>query len=271
MKKIDLNDYVDLKYLKSTENGHYIDPIIIKTIVEDCLELNMSFEEVHELVKNAKITLTIKDIEKQLHKKMCEEHPELKQYAISQANNEYFTSTLDSKEEIEQLDLLTKAEKYMFKPIIFKYYTNYIEILKQKCLSLFELYYGLYKLSKKEVVSPEILNQVKQFDLHLNGVGNLHYDDVVRLSATMIYNLHDLSVKLAEANSYETYLNNVSIKDILYFDQLLPNEKYPSPELQELDSFDNSPQFIPYTKKQEKLLLKKKMTNLKKLFDKVDN
>ena len=74
---IKIDKYVDLlsRYAIYGENGYFIDPFIIHTILIDELKLNMSFSEMEKFVNKASITITEDEIKAFLDKKMDEEEP----------------------------------------------------------------------------------------------------------------------------------------------------------------------------------------------------
>ncbi len=258
MKEIILKNYVKLDEDNDKEDNHYLDPSIIEVIVADCLELNISFKDIYELVKTSQITTTSKELEQQLKQKMNIERPGLeeafKYYQKLQHVIDDLTNRINYETKLHYLILQQELKKYLFNSELFKYYQTYIATLKEKCLSLFKLYNSLYEISRGEKVKRDIIEQINRFDFHFNNERNLYDEDVIRLASTMVYNINDLIEKLSQAQNTDSYIcYNFTEKDLCN-NGLSP---YPTLEIQRLDEFCDNPQYLPYTKKQQKYMMKK--------------
>ena len=281
---IKIDEFVDLlnNYAIYGENGYYIDPLVMTKIIVDKLHLSMSYDNIIEYIKNAKIDVTENQIKQYLDERFEIENPELKQKL---ANQKYGNKNILewTKNEIEDktesfVDEL-RASKYSFDSYTLEYFIKYIDILKEKSLRLFYLVDKIkeHKIDgwhfdcEQQVEWDEIEEQLIDYDIKINEDGNIYYQDLIRLLTPLIQNVLDLKDMMEKANNLETYLYSSVSKHLLYRDGFTESEIYPKRSLQVKDIlFDNIRGYIPLSEEQREKLRKENLDNFSAWLHRID-
>lgn len=241
--KIDfkLDKYVDLlnRYALYGENWDYISPLVMTSIIPEQLNMTMSTKEIINYIKNAKVQLTDEEIKKYLNERFEQDNHELK---IRQENRKGLSKnpTEWTEEDIENasqrfVDDLASA-KYKYDPYTLEYFKKYIDILKEKSLSLFEIVnkiqnIALGKINDENEIK-QIIDSLLEYDIKILENGNIYYQDMIRLLTPLIENVLALKEKVESANNFETYLNFSVSKHSLYRDGFTEDDIYPRKALQ---------------------------------------
>lgn len=251
------------KYFDGNENSYYDSKYII-VILEGMLE--NSFEKISESVDDAKVLVNEEQIKAFLEQKLVDEDPELKQ-RFEKRNLEYKKSLEERRGKIEQSGEenwmnLTGEEieessqafvddiamhRYHFEPYTLKYFNKYIEILKNKLLTLLDI---IEKIGNRNVSSiQDIMNEL---DIILDENGNISKEDIIRLITPTIYNFEKLNKKVEEANELSTYLTFKMSKHSLMRDGWNVGEVYPQKSLQDHSLYGfNGNENVPLSSRQE--------------------
>ena len=229
------------------DNMYYF-PTIMYQIIENRLSLRMN--EIRKIVDSSKIKLTEEEIKEYLDKRLMIENPNLKE--IMKKNLEGENNELDVESAVERFMAQLEYRRYEYLPYTYKYYNNYIRILKNKCNNILKIMDGI----ADNTINQEVLNEL---DINLDEKGNILGSDVVRLTEPFIYNYKELVKKHNEGNILHTYLHNKISLDDIFRKGLTEQELYPKEELQEnninlYESFDRVNGSIPLTNNQKKLL-----------------
>lgn len=264
---IKIDKYVDLlsRYAIYGENGYFIDPFIIHTILVDELNLHMSFSEMEKFVNEASITITEDEIKAFLDKKMDEEEPtlrkEIEQPSKPIPNNPAEWTDEDIKRAGRRLGTSILMARYQFEPYSLQYFKIYTSRLKEKLQSLFSVLDDIDRC-KSEELSEASKQRLKDLDFHINSKGNLFFKDAERLSDAIIYNVKDLSEKIQVGNNPETYLTFKESKHRLMKDDVHECELYPSKEIQIRDRYrSHKPEFIALSEAQQTQVQKEELEN----------
>ncbi len=225
-------DEETIKYVNITdtcednrEDEYFIEPDIIKMILFDALKLS----DIEEFINKVDITITEDEIKTFLNKKMIEENPNLKQ---------------------KEMEDIATAYKYYFEPYSLQYFKKYTSILKKKCQSLLSVLNDINK-GKSEKLSDAEEQRLLDLDFHIDSEGNINFKDAERLLDAIIYNVKDLSEKIALGNNPETYLTFKESKHKLGKDDVWENEIYPSSKIQIKDRYyAHMPEFIALSEAQ---------------------
>ena len=286
MKKIDIkiDEFVDLlnNYAIYGENGYYIEPLVMTKIIVDNLQLSMSYNNIIEYIKDAKVNVTEEQIKEYLDKKFELENPELKQKLAtrkSRTKNICEWTKIEIEVATEEFVDELRASKYFFDSYTLEYFRKYIDILKEKSLKLFYLVdriqehklHGWHFNCEQETEWDEIEKQLIDYDIKLNADGNIYYQDLIRLLTPLIQNVLQLKEMLEKANNLETYLDFSVSKHSLYRDGFDESEIYPRRSLQVKDIFfDNKKGYIPLSEKQRAKLRREKLDNFSAWLDMID-
>ncbi|MGM9835072.1 MAG: hypothetical protein ACI31M_04780 [Bacilli bacterium] len=263
MKKVDLkiDKFVDLlnRCAIYGEYGYYISPLVMTTIISEELNLSMSIKEVINYIKNARVQITDEEIKKYLKLRFEQDDSELK---IRQENRKKLgkNPTEWTKEDIENasqqfVDDLVSA-KYKYDPYTLEYFKKYIDILKEKSLSLCEIVnkiqnIALGKINDENEIK-QIIDSLSEYDIKILENGNIYYQDVIRLLTPLIENVLALKEKVERANNLETYLNFSVSKHSLYRDGFTEDDIYPKRALQVKNyGFDTGYIRLSYSQKEQ--------------------
>lgn len=246
-------DKFDIKKYIGDKKDEYLDPFILVTILEDVTSI--SFSEQKDFIEAAEVTIKEEDIKQFLDECFERENPELRR-RMQESKQQKSPVNLGkmTKEDIEAsadkfVDEL-EASKYMFSPDTLNYFKNYIDILKPKCLLLFDI---IEKIANKEIES--IKEQLVDLDIRLDEVGNISSEDVTRLARPTVYNFCLLSSNVRAANEVSTYLTFCISKDRLYRDGFSSSELYPCSSLQvKKEMYGDMNGYIPLSDFQKKKL-----------------
>lgn len=282
MKKVDIkiDKFVDLlnRYAIYGEDGYYINPLVMTSIIPEELNLSMSINEVINYIKNADVQLTEQEIKNYLREKFEQDDSEL---YMRQKNRKGLSSnpTKWTEEDIQNasqqfVDDLA-AIKYQYDSYTLEYFKKYIDILKEKSLSLFEIVnkiqnIALGKINDEDEIN-QIINLLSEYDIKILENGNIYYQDLIRLLTPLVENVLELKEKIKSANSLETYLSFKISKHSLYKDGFVEDDIYPKRALQvKVLGFDNKG-YIRLSNKQREVLQKENLDSFSAWLDIVDS
>lgn len=237
---MNLSKYVDLEvqYALYGEDGYYIEPLIVHTMIVDELKLGMSFYDMKQFVKGITITLTEEEIQQFLEQKMKEEEPGLKESLKESMKISSIITLTGNPDEVEKrirashkkMQDIDKASRYRFEPFSLQYLKGYVSNLKEKLISMFDVLNDLENIKNGEI-DEDGWKRILDLDFHVNKFGNLYASDVVRLVDAIVYNVKDLYDTVNKGNQLETYLTfKLSEHDLLKND-VWPSEVYPSKKI----------------------------------------
>lgn len=183
--------YQDLyhRYDMYCEDGRFVDPIVIPSIVAEELKLSMTYNEIVEYVCNAAVNITKEDI------------------------SEYFEDNIKSEElPIELFNKIKSLEETLIPPAL-KFHEIHINMLKRECIILFSLINKINenKLNKEEVLenNETLKSLLKIFGIEINKNGDISYKDLIKLLTLVIQKVIDLVEKVYTVNDLDMYLNGV--------------------------------------------------------------
>lgn len=282
MKKVDIkfDKFVDLlnRYVIYGEDGYYINPLVMTSIIPEELNLSMSINEVIDYIKNASVQLTEQEIKNYLKEKFQQDDSELD---IRQKNRKRLSGdpTKWTEEDIQNAsqqfvdDLV--AIKYQYDPYILEYFKKYIDILKEKSLSLFEIVnriqnIALGKINDQDEIN-QIINLLSEYDIKILENGNIYYQDLIRLLTPLVENVLELKEKVESANNLETYLCFKISKHSLYKDGFTEDDIYPKRALQVIAYEFDTKGYIRLSHRQKEILRKENLNNFSAWLDIVDS
>lgn len=212
----------------------------------------MSFVELKRFIKECEITISADEIIEYMDKKRQEKYSQLE--LQNKTNDKISPVSLpeDAKEEEKAQYFVNELAdyKYRFEPYTLEYFKKYVDILKIKCSSLLKLLEYLDKRKSMEISKDE-WQAILDLDIRVNEEGNIYWEDINRLSETMVYNILDLYEKVKKGNDPSTYLDFKISKEKLYRDGVFESEIYPKKKLQLNDTIvGSSKEFIALTEKQ---------------------
>ena len=253
-QKIHVGEYVDLEvnYAVYGINGYYLESWLITRIIIDKIKIGMSFVELKRFIKECEITISADEIIEYMDKKRQEKYSQLE--LQNKTNDKISPVSLpeDAKEEEKAQYFVNELAdyKYRFEPYTLEYFKKYVDILKIKCSSLLKLLEYLDKRKSMEISKDE-WQAILDLDIRVNEEGNIYWEDINRLSETMVYNILDLYEKVKKGNDPSTYLDFKISKEKLYRDGVFESEIYPKKKLQLNDTIvGSSKEFIALTEKQ---------------------
>lgn len=253
-QKIHVGEYVDLEvnYAVYGINGYYLEPWLITRIIIDKIKIGMSFVELKRFIKECEITISADEIIEYMDKKRQEKYSQLE--LQNKTNDKISPVSLpeDAKEEEKAQYFVNELAdyKYRFEPYTLEYFKKYVDILKIKCSSLLKLLEYLDKRKSMEISKDE-WQAILDLDIRVNEEGNIYWEDINRLSETMVYNILGLYEKVKKGNDPSTYLDFKISKEKLYRDGVFESEIYPKKKLQLNDTIvGSSKEFIALTEKQ---------------------
>ena len=184
--------------------------------------------------------------------------------------------TLTSEEVVNYLNELTKKQKildrrfaleldnkYTFEPFTLEYFTNYLDILKQKTIKLLNLVDNIDNEEYKDIF--------KSLDITIYG-NRLHYKDVIRLCKPIIYNVLKIKETSDKANDKKTYITTKINKDALFRDGWTLREIYPLSSLQDKKGESMTDDgYIELSDKQKEEMMKLTRNNLTYIIELLEN
>lgn len=263
---VKIDKYVDLlgRYAIYGENGYFIEPFIIHTILVDELKLGMSYNGMKEFINEASITINEDEIEEFLDKKFEEENPELKKRMETPRTTSSIIKL--GKASTERFIDGLSAGRYYFEPYSLKFFKIYISILKEKCKTLFSVLEDLEKCKSGELTE-ETKQRFLDLDFHISN-GNIYITDAERLADAIIYNFKDLYDKVKQGNNLETYLSFKESRESLLKDGIMEGEIYPSKQIQIKDSHNSyQKQFIALSDAQKEQVKKEEIECMLRFID----
>lgn len=157
---------------------------------------------------------------------------------------------------LQQKSYTLIEKKPKFEPYTLHYFKKYTEIVKRKCLSLFQMIDFIEKnqkiLLQDEKMTGEMLASL---DITLEPNGGIYYPDAIRLSLALIENINELSHVVECANNLDTYLYFSLSPDYCTQCGISENDLYPKENLQvPILEFDDIPGYIPFSPRQKVLI-----------------
>lgn len=230
---------------KTFEDKVYINPYIIPYLITEQLKENLhidiTYEQLKQLVVNAKITVTLKDIDIHLD--------ELKNETIKYSNK-----------PLEELIMSDIEEAKKFKCEHLNYYDTYLKILKQKTTIILLLIDGLMQTSKDENVK----HLIDELDINLAINGYVNQNDVERIIKALYENTIDLLGVLNQANNLSTYSQPHTIK----LKKTININNLPTTDLQIKDIYATGGRgYINLSKKQYDELIKSEISHFQKTLE----
>lgn len=220
----------------------YLNPKLMIEIIEEKLGVVDIKCFMKEELPNLKIELDEDQIVDFLNQKFEIENNELYQKVNSDDYNPDDTERMIN-------DLM--CEKYIFEPYSLKYFNKNIAIYREKSQRLFNLITNIIDAKNKNFLEKSaLLEQLNEYDIKVDGNGNIYYDDIDRLVEPFVYNLDHMLEKLEEVNNFDTYLNFNISKEKIYEYGMDEDELYPKERLQLNEPAENEDGFIPLSNKQ---------------------
>lgn len=282
MKKIDIkiDKFVDLlnRYAIYGEDGYYIDSLVMTSIIPEELNLSMSINEVIDYIKNADVQLTEQEIKNYLREKFKQDDSELymRQKNRKRLNGDPTKWTEEDIQNASQqfVDDLAVI-KYQYDPYTLEYFKKYIDILKEKSLSLFEIVNKIQNIALGKINDEDEINKIisllSEYDIKILENGNIYYQDLIRLLTPLVENVIELKEKVESANSLETYLSFKISKHSLYKDGFTEDDIYPKRALQVKAYEFDTKGYIRLSHKQREVLQKENLDNFSAWLDVVDS
>ena len=232
-------------------------------ILQNRLELD--YDLLIKSINDANIYLKERDIKNFLDRKFFEENPEAKK-ELDQLNYNLSTGIKECIESgSKRYELYLNFRKYQFEPYTLEYFENYIGVLKNKCNNIIRIIDGIIDKTLPKYI-------LEDLDISLNDNGCILKNDINRLVEPLIYNYKELMEMVVKANDLKTYLNFKMSLDNVYKSGSSEDELYPLEELQNsLFEINGEDGYIPYTKKQKKLIRKKENDIIKLMCDDFKN
>ncbi len=240
MTEISIDQYVNLdeRFASYDNDGYYIDSIMIPIMVADNLPYNLSFSELKEFVKQVEVSIHQEELNHFLEQKKKAEFSPL-------------AKKLESIEKIKEMASLLLELRYSKDSSTLEYFKNYLEKRKKKCVTLFSIYEDMEAVKMEKELTKESVDRLQKLDIHFNECGNVYYEDALRLTKTIIFNVKDLFEIGDFANHLETYLDFSVTRESLKEARKRNLEIYPKEEVQLLDSkYIGNEEFLPLSKKQ---------------------
>lgn len=172
------------------------------------------------------------------------------------------------------VDELT-AIKYQYDSYALEYFKKYIDILKEKSLSLFEIVNKIQNIALGKINDEGEINKIisllSEYDIKILENGNIYYQDLIRLLTPLVENVLELKEKVDSANSLETYLSFKISKHSLYKDGFTEDDIYPKRALQVKAYEFDTKGYIRLSHKQREALNKENLDNFSAWLDMVDS
>lgn len=277
MKKINMFDDLLNRYAIYEEDVYYINPLVMTSIIQEELNLSMSINEVIDYIKNADVQLTEQEIKNYLREKFEYDDSELymRQKNRKRLNGEPTKWTEEDIQNASQqfVDDLA-AIKYQYDPYTLEYFKKYIDILKEKSLSLFEIINKIQDIALGKINNEDEINKIisllSEYDIKILENGNIYYQDLIRLLTPLVENVIELKEKVESANSLETYLSFKISKHSLYKDGFTEEDIYPKRSLQVKAYEFDTKGYIRLSHKQREIIQKENLDNFSAWLDIVD-
>lgn len=199
------------------KDNNYVNPVNIKKILSDRSKIN--YDNLVQYILNIRVNLSIDEIKNYLDNRFEIENKFLKD-KINNYNYKYSGE--------KYIDLYN-ARKYIFDDVTYKYFVNYIDILKNKIFKLLQIIEWLI-INKNGNLdnNKNLLNILNDLDIILVN-NNIHVNDIDRLIIPIIDNFNKLMELNYLANNLDTYFDYYVNSDYLLrnqidFDCLFPNK-----------------------------------------------
>jgi len=230
---------------KDFESKTYISPCVVPILIvhklKENLHIDLTYEQLKQLINNSKINITSKDIDIHLD--------EIKNEASKYGNK-----------PLEEIILANWEEAKNFKNAHLKYYEDYLLILKQKIIVTLILIDGLIQTSKDD----DVKYLINDLDITLAPNGYIAHDDVERICDALYENIIDLLGVLNQANSVTTYSQPHTTK----LKQTINTNNLPTTDLQIKDIYATGGRgYIKLSKRQYDELMEKEISNFQKTFE----
>lgn len=218
MAELDLEEYFE------KDDKEYYDAGYLVSVLEDII--GSDIENIKADVNRQGVYVTKDKITKYLDEQFVKNDEKLKRRLENKNNRDINMSNWnkeDMNSSVQQLMDEIAAEKYSFNPQSLEYFNTYVNILKNKLLSLLDL---ISKIGRKDFTTVQDL--VASLDINFDGQGNISKDDIIRLLKPTIYNFNEFNEMISKANNLSTYLNFKlfdSTKGIVSEDDLYPTEE----------------------------------------------
>lgn len=264
--------------MENMDYGYYINPLVMTSIISKELNFSMSINEVIDYIKKADVSLTEQEIKNYLRTKFEQDDSELnkRQKNIKKLNGDPTKWTEEDIQNASQqfVDELT-AIKYQYDSYALEYFKKYIDILKEKSLSLFEIVNKIQNIALGKINDEGEINKIisllSEYDIKILENGNIYYQDLIRLLTPLVENVLELKEKVDSANSLETYLSFKISKHSLYKDGFTEDDIYPKRALQVKAYEFDTKGYIRLSHKQREALNKENLDNFSAWLDMVDS
>lgn len=167
------------------------------------------------------------------------------------------------------------AIKYQYGSYALECFKKYIDILKEKSLSLFEIVNKIQNIALGKINDEGEINKIisllSEYDIKILENGNIYYQDLIRLLTPLVENVLELKEKVDSVNSLETYLSFKISKHSLYKDGFTEDDIYPKRALQVKAYEFDTKWYIRLSHKQREALNKENLDNFSAWLDMVDS
>ncbi len=250
MSKITIDKYVDLdeRFASYDNDGYYIDSIMIPIMIADNLHYGLSFSELKEFVKKVDVAIDKEELDTFLNQKMEEDFPLITEKLKERRKKDSSSSPIKCMEDVEMLLIESRNSN---DSSTLEYFKNYLDGRKKRCATLFAIYEDMEAVKKEKQLTKESIDRFQKLDINFNEDGYVYYEDALRLTKTIIFNVEDLFEIGDLANRLETYLDFKVTRESLEEARKRNLEIYPREEVQLLDSkYIGNEEFFPLSKRQ---------------------
>lgn len=221
-------------------------------------EKGISFNEIYEYFKNAKIIVTEDKIYDFLSKKAKEDNVDMSEstekcYLLNIAEIDVTDRTNKFMQEINK-------SKYLYNGYDLNYFMEYVNIIRENSLKL-----CLIVISIVDNKSIEEMNDIlPDFENAINiNSGKIDGDSIQRLVQVITYNYKTMMELVDKANNLNTYLSNTVNLHSLYAKGFIESDLYPHKDLQYLNSLINVESCLALSPKQRELGMSKSIEDFK--------
>lgn len=211
------------KYADSTKNK-FVKPMILIKVIEDTLGMN--YKDIKDKVDNSCINIDQEDVMDFLNGDYIKE-----KIKTQNKINKYFKDKSYLKITDEQLNKVVATDipvpKYRLEVYSYIYYEKYIAILKYKISKLLNII-GYLQIQKSNIIK----EQLEELDICVNQLGNIRYDDVIRLVLPTIENFNELNRVVKKANNIFTYREVMRNIEMFEKDKKRERDIFPNKNLQ---------------------------------------
>lgn len=197
MSIITLDRYIDIneKYASYDNDGYYIDPVMILVMISDNLSHGLPFSKLKEHVMQVEVAIS---------------QEKLNNFLAQKGKN---NGNMDSpKQETKNIELSQLESRYSY---TLDYFKTYLEKRKKKCAILFDVYEDIESISKNKKIKKQSIDRLQRLNVHFNDYGYVYYEDVLRLTKAIVFNIRDLYEKTESSNHLEAYLDSKVTKESL--------------------------------------------------------